>query len=192
MGDDKLNRVGWTDKLFHEVGEYAIIVIYLTLVFAAFTQYRRLLLATHDITYTNYGIAVIEAFILGKVIMIGALFRLGRGLEQRPLIVPTIYKTVVFSLLVVAFTLAEHGFKGLWVGNGFSAGVAGLLDKGHHELLAKALVVFVALFPFFAIRELARVIGKDKITALFLRARPPQLHCEQHAPMDVDALSDDK
>ena len=174
MGDDKLNKVGWRDKLFHEVGEYAIIVIYLTLVFAAFTQYRRLLLATHDITYTNYGIAVIEALILGKVIMIGALFRLGRGLEHKPLIVPTIYKTVVFSLLVVAFTLAEHGVKGLWAGNGFSAGVAGLLDKGHHELLAKALVVFVALFPFFALRELARVIGRDKITALFLRARPPQ------------------
>ena len=58
-------------KIVHEMGEYLINVCYLTLVFAAFTQYRRLLLAAHDITYTHYGVAVIEALILGKVIMIG-------------------------------------------------------------------------------------------------------------------------
>jgi hypothetical protein len=40
-------------------------VIYLTIVFAAFTVYRRLLLSAHDISYTNYGFALIEALILG-------------------------------------------------------------------------------------------------------------------------------
>ena len=36
----------------------------------------------YDITYTNYWIAVIEALILAKVIMIGAVLRLGRGLRR--------------------------------------------------------------------------------------------------------------
>ena len=53
-------------KIVHEVVEYWINVCYLTLVFAAFTQYRRFLLAAHDITYTNYGFAVIEALVLAK------------------------------------------------------------------------------------------------------------------------------
>ena len=43
------------------MAEYWINVFYLTLIFAAFTQYRRFVLAAHDITYTNYWVAVIEA-----------------------------------------------------------------------------------------------------------------------------------
>jgi len=65
---------------------YWINVGYLALVFAAFTQYRRFVLAAHDITYTNYWVAVIEALILAKVVMIGDALRLGRSLDQRPLI----------------------------------------------------------------------------------------------------------
>ena len=106
------------DKIFHELVEYWINVCYLALVFAAFTQYRRFLLAAHDITYTNYWVAVIEALILAKVIMIGDVFRLGRGLEQKPLIFPTLYKTIVFTLFVAVFTVAEHVIMGLWKGEG--------------------------------------------------------------------------
>ena len=154
--------------------EYWINVAYLTLVFAAFTQYRRFVLAAYDITYTNYGVALIEALILAKVIMIGAVFRLGRGLEQKPLIYPTLLKTVVFSLFVGVFTLIEHGIKGLWRGKGLAGGLVDLLGKGHHELLAGCLVTFVAFIPFFAFRELGRVLGEDKIRVLFFRRRNDQ------------------
>jgi hypothetical protein len=164
----------WKEKIFRNFGEYATIVIYLTLVFAAFTQYRRLVLAAHDISYTNYWIALVEAFILGKVIMIGSVLRIGRGLENMPLIFPALYKAVMFTLLVVVFTLCEHGLKGLWTGKGFGSGLLEFLGKGSHELLAGSLVIFVALTPFFAIRELGRVVGTDKIWALFFRARPRQ------------------
>ena len=109
---------GWRKRIFQEMVEYWINVIYLTLVFAAFTQYRRFLLAAHDITYTNYGIAVIEALVLAKVIMIGDVLRLGRGLEHKPLIYPTLYKTVIFSFFVGVFTLIEQAIKGLWNGRG--------------------------------------------------------------------------
>jgi len=161
-------------KIFHEMVEYWINVAYLTLVFAAFTQYRRFVLAAYDITYTNYGVALIEALILAKVIMIGAVFRLGRGLEQKPLIYPTLLKTVVFSLFVGVFTLIEHGIKGLWRGKGLAGGLVDLLGKGHHELLAGCLVTFVAFIPFFAFRELGRVLGEDKIRVLFFRRRNDQ------------------
>ena len=157
------------NKIFHELVEYWINVIYLTLVFAAFTQYRRFILAAHDITYTNYWVAVIEALILAKVIMIGVVFHLGRGLENKPLIYPTLYKTVVFTLFVAIFSVCEHLIKGLWQGTGLMGGLAGFLGKGPHELLANSLVVFVAFFPFFGVKELGRVLGQDKIQALFFQ-----------------------
>ena len=170
MSSPDKKKGNWKEKIFHEMVEYWINVIYLTLVFAAFTQYRRFLLAAHDITYTNYWVAVIEALILAKVIMIGDVVRLGRGLEQKPLIFPTLYKTVVFTLFVGVFTALEYAIKGLWTGTGFMGGIADFLGKGH-ELLANCLVVFVAFIPFFGVKELGRVLGQEKIRSLFFRRR---------------------
>ena len=161
-------------KIFHEMAKYWINVVYLTLVFAAFTQYRRLVLAAYDITYTNYGIAVIQALILAKVVMIGDVLRLGRRLEQKPLIYSTLLKTVVFSLFVGAFTLIEHVIKGLLKGKGLTGGLVDFFAKGSHELLAGCLVIFVAFIPFFAFRDLGRVQGEGKIWALFFRRRDNQ------------------
>ena len=170
MSSPDKKKGDWKKRIFHEVTEYWLNVIYLTLVFAAFTQYRRFLLAAHDITYTNYWVAVIEALILAKVIMIGDVVRLGRGLEQKPLIYPTLYKTVVFTLFCGVFTALEYAVKGLWTGTGFMGGIAEFFGKGH-ELLANSLVVFVAMIPFFGVKELGRVLGEEKIRALFFRRR---------------------
>jgi hypothetical protein len=160
---------GLKQKVRHEMVEYGINVIYLTLVFATFTVYRRLMLSAHDITYTNYGFALIEALILGKVIMIGGVFRLGRGLEDKPLIYPTLYKTAVFTVFCFVFTLAEHAIKGLVTGDGVAAGLARFTAQGYEVILANSLAVFVALVPFFAVKELERVMGRERIWALFFR-----------------------
>jgi hypothetical protein len=157
------------EKIFHEMAEYWINVIYLALVFAAFTQYRRFVLAVHGIMYTNFWVAVIEALILAKVVMIGDVIRLGRRLEHKPLIYSTLLKTVVFSLFVGVFTIIEPMIKSLWKGEGLTGGLIELLGKEDHELLAGCLVVFVTFIPFFAFKELGRVLGEGKIWALFFR-----------------------
>jgi hypothetical protein len=174
MGSPDQKKRTWKAKVSHELIEYGINVIYLALVFAVFTWHRRFVLAAYDITYTNYWVAVIEALILGKVVMIGGLFRLGRGLERKPLIYPTLYKTVVFSVFVGVFTVIEHAIKGLWHGQGFMEGAADFFGKGFHELLAGSLVILVAFIPFFAVKELGRVLGEDKIRALFFLSRAPE------------------
>jgi hypothetical protein len=169
MNSSEKKKKSIKKKIIHEISEYWIIVAYLTLVFAAFTQYRRFILAVHDITYTNYGFAIIEALILAKVVMVGDVARLGRGLEHKPLIYSTLYKTVVFTFFVGLFTIVENMIKGLWKGKGVMGGLADFFGKGNHELLANSLVVFVAFIPFFAVRELGRVLGQDKIRTLFFR-----------------------
>jgi hypothetical protein len=161
------------EKAREELIEYALNVAYLSVVFATFTIYRRLLLAAHDITYTNYGFALIEALILGKVIMIGSVFRLGRGLEDKPLIFPTLYKTVVFTAFVALFTAAEHVVKGLVSDHGIAAEFAEFTAQGYEVIVANLMVVFVALIPFFAMKELGRAVGRERIARLFFRSRSP-------------------
>ena len=171
MNSSEKKKGNLKEKIFHEFVEYWINFTYLTLVFAAFTQYRRFILAAHDIAYTEYGFAVIKALILAKVIMIGAVFRLGRGLEGKPLIYPTLYKTIVFTLFLALFTTLEHVIMGIWHGEGLTGGLVEFLEKGPHELVANSLVLFVAFIPFFGVKELGRVLGQDKIMALFFRKR---------------------
>jgi hypothetical protein len=179
MNDPVKNKVDWKKKLRHEFVEYGINVCYLSLVFAALVCYRRLLLAAHDVTYTNYGFALIEAFVLGKVILIGSLMRLDRGLESKPLILSTLFRTVVFTVFVAGFKIIEHGVVGLFRKGDFMAGVGEVFGKGQHEILANTLMLFVALLPFFAFKELERVLGRDQIRSLFFWRKvgatiPPQ------------------
>lgn len=171
MNNPETKQGNLKKKIAHEMGEYLIIVCYLALVFAAFTQYRRFLLAAYDITYTNYWVAVIEALILGKVVMIGDILHLGHRLEQKPLIYPTLLKTVVFTVFVAAFTLIEHAIKGLWEGKGAMGGLIDFFEKSPYELLAGSLIIFVSLIPFFAFRELGRVLGEGKLWVLFFKKR---------------------
>ena len=103
----------WKEKLTHELVEYWVEVVYLTLVFSTFTQYRRFLLAAHGVTYAEYGVSVIKALIFAKIIAIGSVFRFGRALEQQSLIFPTLYKAVYFSLLAGVFIVTEHAIKNL-------------------------------------------------------------------------------
>jgi len=161
-----------TEKVRHELIEYALNVVYLMLIFAAFTQYRRFLLAEYSITYTNYWVGLIGVLILSKVIMIGSAFRLGRWFEDKPLIVPTIYKAVMFSAFVLVFRVVEYAIKGLLHGDGLAAAlVEFFVQKGIDEVLANLLVVLVALIPFFAVKELGRVLGRERVAALFFRCR---------------------
>ena len=171
MGNSEKKVAGWKEKVRHEFIEYWINVVYLMLVFAAFTEYRRLILASHDITYTNYGVAVIEALVLGKVIMIGDALRLGRGLETKPLIYPALYKTVVFTIFVGIFKIIEHAIIVLWNGGAVTEVVVEISEQWLLEVVANSLVVFVAFIPFFAVKEIGRVLGKEKVRRLFFRKR---------------------
>ena len=121
--------------------------------------------------YTNYGVAVIKALVLGKVSMIGDVLRLARGLEAKPLIYPIPYKTVVFTVFVGVFKIIEHAIIVLWNGAAATEVVVELSEQWLLEVFANSLVVFVAFIPFFAIKEIGRVLGKKKVRTLFFQKR---------------------
>ena len=165
-------KKGWKDKLFLEMIAYWINVSYLTILFAVFTSYRRLILANYDISYSNWGVSFIKALVLAKVIMVGDLLRFNRILENKPLIFPTLFKSVIFTVWVVLFALVESAIRGFLHGKGLAGALDHLLSEGTDEFFAKCLVVFVAFIPFFAFKELGRVLGKGKIWGLFFRKGP--------------------
>ena len=167
----KEKQGGWKQKLVHEMTEYWINFVYLALVFFAFTSYRRLILEKYQVSYLHYGIAVIEALVLSKIILLGEAARVGRKHEDKLLIIPTLHKTIVFTVWVVGFKVLEHTIGGLLRGKGLAGGFHDVISEGGYEILANALVVISAFIPFFAVKELGQVLGREKLRALFFRRR---------------------
>jgi hypothetical protein len=158
-------------RMLREFLRLAFTFCYLAFFLGAFAWYRRFILDEYRISYFNYGAAFIEALILAKVVWLGELLGLGRKHEDKPLIYPTLNKALNFSILVGVFAIFEHMIGGVIHGVGVSGGLAKLWHEGKYELLARCLVTFFAFIPFFAFRELARVIGEARLGKLFLRKR---------------------
>ena len=160
---------GWRRRILSEMIEYYFDFLYLAFFLVAFAWYRRLVLAEYDITYLGYGIPLVEAAVLAKVIMIGDLVPMGRGFQRQPLILRKVFRSVLFSFYVLIFSLVEHTLIGLLHGKGWLAGVLEMESKGRYELLAQCVIIFGAFVPFFAFKELEKVLGKDRLRSLFWR-----------------------
>ncbi len=172
MAEVKTKKV-WKEKIAREAGRYFINVLYLATVFGLFAWYRRLILAEYDIRYLKYGVAIIEALVLAKIIWVGDLLGLARKFfQEKPLIFPTLYNSAIFSLCVGVFAVLEHTVGGLLKGKGWLGGLAELRAEGGYELIARCLITFCVFIPFFAFRELGKVLGEEgKLGRLFFRDR---------------------
>jgi hypothetical protein len=80
-----------------------------------------------------------------------------------------LFRSVLFSFYVLIFSLVEHTLTGLLHGKGWLAGVLEMESKGRYELLAQCVIIFGAFVPFFAFKELEKVLGKDRLRSLFWR-----------------------
>ena len=170
--DEAAHKAGWKQKFMHEFIAYWVNVLYLSIVFGLFAWYRRLILASYRIEYLNYGVAIIEALVLAKVILIAEVLGLSRNVfHNKPLIYPTLYKSLVFSMFVALFTIAEATVRGYLHGKGLSGWLIEVQGRGKFEFLAHVLTVFFMFIPFFAFKELAKILGKGKIGRLFFRDR---------------------
>jgi hypothetical protein len=169
MNDATKVKAGWKQKVVAEFIEYWVVVAYLFWFFAVFTWYRRFVLAEYHISYAHYSFALVEALVLAKLILIGDALRFGQKLDHKPLIVPTLWKAAVFSLWVAVFSILEHTVEGLLRHQGLAAGFGELASTGKYELLARCLVMFSVFIPFFACKELGRILGEGQLLALFFR-----------------------
>ena len=64
-------------RLAHEFERYLAVTVFLFFFFGSIITYQRLILAAYDISFLDYGWALIKALVLGKVILIGEFLGLG-------------------------------------------------------------------------------------------------------------------
>jgi hypothetical protein len=145
--------------------------LYLWLLFALFTYHKAIVLAQHRIDYKPFGLALFNAFVLAKVMLVAEELRLGTRFRKKAPIFPILHKSVLFAILFISFNLVEKIVAGLWKGKTLAESLPGIWGRGVGEVVIAGLIITVALIPFFAFRELSRVMGKGVLGAILLRAR---------------------
>ena len=170
MGDET-SKGTLKQRAQRELRLFLMVSLYLAILLGSFTLYRRLTYAELGISYLTYGFRLVEALVIAKVILIGEALGLGRGSEKRPLAVSVAVKTVLFSMLIIVFTILEHAIEARVHGMPWGQALMSTSDKGIDEMLARTLVLVIALVPFFAFLELDRALGPGKLSALFFTRR---------------------
>ena len=160
-------------KVAHEARELLAITAFLASFLVSITTYRRLLLAEYHVGYFEYGYAVVESFVLAKVILIGQAMGLGERFQDKPLVYSTLHNTLVFGLLVAVFTLLEHFAGALVHGRPLADALPELAGDRGYEMLSRVVMMLIAFVPLFAIRSVARALGEGKLSDLFFRSGAP-------------------
>lgn len=155
-------------KATHEFEQFVGIFLYLTFFFLSVATYRVLLLKEFHDLYLTYSFALINAFVFAKVILLGEYAHFGKKLEDKPLLFSSVYKAFLFTLLMICFHYFEEGIRRLLHGVNM---VGTFYEMSLDLLLARSLIVFATFVPFFAFREMRRVLGEEKFRALLFRSR---------------------
>ena len=158
-------------RAYHELKEYVVIVLYLWLVFGLLLLYKSVILNQDHTSYVARGIALINALVLGKFVLIAKAFHLGDTADDAPLIYPTLLKSALFSIVLACCKILEDAAVGFYHGRSFSQSIADLGGGTLNGILTLTLLMFVVLIPFFGFGEVKRVLGEGKLAQLFFRPR---------------------
>ena len=159
------NKKSLEERARGDLEKYVVITAYLWLLFALFSLHKQLVQG-HGVSTWQQGFAILNALIFAKVILIGQALEVGKRLERRALVWVVLGKSLIFAILLLAFHIAEEAIRALFKGQPLADSLA---DFGGSlpSLLAYAAIFFVALSPFFAFQEAARVLGGGALWNLF-------------------------
>ena len=159
------------ERVVGEATRFVVMFLYLWVVFGLFVLQQSVVMAQRHLDdYVQYGVAAMNALIFAKVMLVAEDFDLGRRFQDMPLIVPLLYKSFVFSLVFLCFHVVENIVIGQFQGKGVLESLP--MIGGDLKATVSAVLIFTfELVPYFAYREIGRVIGEDKMYSLVFAHR---------------------
>jgi hypothetical protein len=153
--------------------QFLLIAFYLFVVFGVLALHEEVVAAKNGIAYHFYGFAVINAIILGKVMLVAEDLNFGNQLfKNNPLVYPIVFKSIVFTLLFFVFDIVEELLVGVFKGKTIAESFPNIGGGSPRGIFSMIVVITVLLIPFFAYREIGQVIGQRELRSLiFTRKR---------------------
>ena len=99
------------ERAVKEAKSFSLFVSYAWVLFCLFDLHKWMVLRKYHITHdlgVRVGIDLISAVVLGKVVFIAEELHIADHLKDRPLVQPILYKSAVFSLILICFQIVEE------------------------------------------------------------------------------------
>src|SRR5580693_508267 len=107
--DERTTRL--KTKAISEAKNFAAIVVYLWLLLVLLQLHRLTIFREQNLAgrfHYEYGFALINALVLGKIILIGEALHAGERFKGKPLVYGILFKSAAFSLLLLCFNFLEE------------------------------------------------------------------------------------
>ena len=164
---------GLKQRIVDEVVKFLIAALYLWVVFGVFALHESVVSGKNHIDFHFYGLAVVNALILGKVMLVAGDLHFADWFKDRPLFYPILCKAVAFAILFLVFYVVEEVIVGMVKGETIRESIPTIGGGSPRDVLFVGIILSIALIPFFAFREIGRVIGERELHALLFFKRDP-------------------
>ena len=158
-------------RLLDSAKTFILMFFYLWLVFGLLALHESIILSQNKIDYQSHGLAVVNAFIFAKVMLVAEDLRLGRQFNDMPLVYPIILKSFLFAVALILFHIIEHVLVGMWHGRMVTETFSEIGADNFMGIAANSVIATFALVPFFVLSEISRVIGETRFWSLFFHHR---------------------
>jgi hypothetical protein len=93
--------------------------------------------------FFHQGFALINALLLAKVMFTAELFHVADNLTDKPLIYPIVFKSAVFSIILIGFYIIEEVIMGMWRGKTFSDSIPAVGGGSLEGTLVVGMIMFI-------------------------------------------------
>jgi hypothetical protein len=162
----------WKERLLEELRKLSITVIYIWVLLSLFVLHRAVILADYHIKYSiKFGFALVNALILAKFVLIAEAVHAGERAASKPLWYSILFKSAVFSVILMACHILEEVLVQMWHGNSLAQCLSEISGATLNEIFSLGIIMFVVLIPFFATKEIIRALGEDEFNSLIFSRR---------------------
>lgn len=151
------------ERAIREFVRFWTLVIYLWILFGLFVLNQAIVYRQEGLQLAFHGFALLNALVLGKVMLVFEELELARGLRGRPLIFTILFEALLCTALFVMFHLVERLVVAAFRGNSIGQSLPSIGGGGLFGVLIVGLIIFVSLLPFFAFKNVARAIGVQRM-----------------------------
>jgi hypothetical protein len=159
------------ERISAELREFAILGTYLYVCFTALAFFKAAILHAEGIDFAPWVLAAVKAAISAKFMLIGRALHIGEGFRKYPLIIPTIYKSIAFVILVSALTILEEICMGYLHGQSIMDAMADIGGGTRDQRIATSFILLLIFIPYFAFRSLGDIIGDRVLLRLYFERR---------------------
>jgi len=158
-------------RVVESIKTFLQMFLYLWLVFGLLAVHQSIILSQYQIDYRPHGLAVLNALVFAKVMLVAEDLRLGDRFNDKPLIYPVLFKSLLFAVALICFHIVEHTLIGMWHGQSVAESLSEVGANRMRGILSYSVIATVALIPFFLLREISRVIGANRFWSIFFSNR---------------------